>query len=492
MPVNKPKTKTAAIIGSGVGGLATAVRLARKGYKVTVFEANSYFGGKATKIEKDGFFWGFGPSLFTFPELLDDLFKLCGKNPDDYYKYHRIDPICRYFFADGTKLDAHADKEKFAGEIEQKTGEPGIHVIRHLNKINKVYHLTKDIFLFNSVHKLKTYLTRQSVKALLNLPIVGINTNMNKANEKEFSDGRVVQLFNRYATYNGSDPFLAPSTLNVIAHPEYNQGGYFLDGGMPDLSHSLHRLALELGVNFRFNTMVEKIDVEKGKAKGIHTADGVHHADIVVSNMDVVYTYQKLMPEQKAPARIIEQPKSTSALIFYWGINKEFPELDLHNILFSADYRNEFDHLTNKKTICDDPTIYIFISKKYQPKHAPEGKENWFTLINVPCNEGQDWEEMIQRARYNMIRKINKALNTDIEPLIVTEHINSPVTIEQRTLSYKGALYGSSSNNKYSAFLRHPNFSGSIDNLFFCGGSVHPGGGVPLCLLSAKIIDDLV
>lgn len=482
----------AIVIGSGVGGLATAVRLARKGYKVEVFEANASFGGKATKIEQDGFFWGFGPSLFTFPELLDELFNLCGRNPANYYKYHRIDPICNYFFADGTRLSAFADNQKFAAEIEAKTGEPGEQVLRHLKKIKKIYELTKDIFLFNSVHKLRTYLTFQSLKALFQLPTIGINTNMHAANSADFKDKRVVQLFDRYATYNGSNPYEAPSTLNVIAHPEYNQGGYFLDGGMPDLSRSLHQLACELGVVFRFNALVEKIEVVNGRATGVWMGGSLHKADVVVSNMDIVHTYRKLLPGQQQPEKMLNHPKSTSALIFYWGIKRSFPELDLHNIFFSADYQKEFDYITNKKSICDDPTVYVFISKKYQPKHAPDGCENWFTLINVPHDAGQNWDQLIAEARVKILKKLSAALGTDIDPLIISEHINSPKTIEARTLSYLGALYGSSSNDKYSAFLRHPNFSRTIKNLYFCGGSVHPGGGVPLCLLSAKIIDELL
>ncbi|MFN8286583.1 MAG: 1-hydroxycarotenoid 3,4-desaturase CrtD [Chitinophagales bacterium] len=486
------KKKTAIVIGSGVGGLATAVRLARRGYAVKVFEAYSSYGGKATKIEKDGFFWGFGPSLFTFPQLLDELFELCKRNPADYYKYHRIDPICNYFFADNTRLSAYAEPEKFAAEIEAKTGEPGKNILAHLKRIKKVYELTKDIFLFNSVHKLRTYLTLKSLKALFQLPLIGIDTNMNKANEQSFKDPRVVQLFNRYATYNGSNPYLAPSTLNVIAHPEYNEGGYFLDGGMPDLSRSLYQLATEYGVEFHFNALVEKIEVKNRAAQGVYVKGVYQPADIVVSNMDVVYTYQRLMPAEKAPEKIINHPKSTSALIFYWGINREFKELDLHNIFFSGNYEREFDCLTNQKTIYADPTVYVFISKKYQAKHAPAGCENWFTLINVPHDSGQNWEELIATARKNILNKLRFHLGVDIEPLIISETVNYPKTIEERTLSYLGALYGSSSNDKYSAFLRHPNFSGSIKNLYFCGGSVHPGGGVPLCLLSAKIIDQLV
>jgi len=488
----KPGNKSVIVIGSGVGGLASAVRLARRGFSVTVYEANSSFGGKATKIEKDGFFWGFGPSLFTFPKLLDELFVLCNRDPSAYYRYHSIDPICNYFFSDGTRLSAFADRHKFADEIEQKTGEPSANVVRHLDKIKKVYDLTKDIFLFNSVHKIKTYLTLKSLKALFNLSSIGIDINMNKANSIDFKDPRVVQLFNRYATYNGSDPYVAPSTLNVIAHPEYNEGGYFLDGGMPDLSQSLYNLAMELGVKFQFNALVEKIEIENNKAKGVVVNRVFHPAGVVVSNMDVVHTYLKLMPSQKPPQKIIEQPKSTSALIFYWGIKKEFAALDLHNIFFSGNYPAEFDFLTNKRLIYNDPTVYVFISKKYQPKHAPTGCENWFTLINVPPDTGQNWDDLIAASRKNIIAKLNRHLGVDIEPLIISETINSPKTIEAKTLSHLGALYGSASNDKYSAFLRHPNFSRKIKNLYFSGGSVHPGGGVPLCLLSAKIIDELI
>jgi phytoene desaturase len=485
------KRGTAVVIGSGVGGLASAIRLARKGFSVTVFEANSSYGGKATKIEKDGFFWGFGPSLFTFPELLDELFILCNRVPANYYKYHRIDPICNYFFPDGTRLSAFADKQKFAAEIEAKTGEKADHVLKHLNKIKHVYDVTKNTFLFSSLHKIGTYLTLQSLKALFNYPSLGLDKSMNSANNQQFKDKRVVQLFNRYATYNGSNPYLAPSTLNVIAHAEYNEGAYFLAGGMPDLSRSLYELAVELGVKFYFNTTVQKIEVENKTAIGIVAGGILHRANAIVSNMDIVYTYKKLMPGQKAPLKIIEQPKSTSAIIFYWGINREFPELDLHNILFSNNYPVEFDYLTNRKLIYEDPTIYIFISKKYQSRHAPAGCENWFTLINVPHDANQDWEQLVANARKNVIRKINKTLGIDIAPLIISETVNYPKTIEAQTLSYLGSLYGNASNNKYSAFFRHPNFSRKIGNLYFCGGSVHPGGGVPLCLLSAKIIDRL-
>jgi phytoene dehydrogenase-like protein len=203
-------------------------------------------------------------------------------------------------------------------------------------------------------------------------------------------------------------------------------------------------------------------------------------------------TYRKLLPSLPAPEKTLHQERSSSALIFYWGINRSFPELELHNILFSADYRQEFDGLFRTFRVTDDPTVYINITSKYEPGDAPEGGENWFVMINVPANRGQDWDDIIVQSRKAVISKINRLLHTSIEPHIVCERILDPRSIELRTGSYQGSLYGTSSNNRFAAFLRHPNFSHRIKNLFFCGGSAHPGGGIPLCLQSGRITADLI
>jgi phytoene dehydrogenase-like protein len=196
--------------------------------------------------------------------------------------------------------------------------------------------------------------------------------------------------------------------------------------------------------------------------------------------------------KQKQPKLLLDQPKSSSALIFYWGIKQHFPELDLHNILFSEDYKTEFDHIFKKGSIYHDPTVYINITSVCKADDAPPGCMNWFTMINVPNNQGQEWDKLIAVARENIISKVNRILKTDLEPLIKVEEILDPRTIESKTSSAQGALYGNSSNNKFAAFLRHANFSSDIKNLYFCGGSVHPGGGIPLSLLSAKIMTEIV
>jgi phytoene dehydrogenase-like protein len=211
----------------------------------------------------------------------------------------------------------------------------------------------------------------------------------------------------------------------------------------------------------------------------------------VASDVDIHVLYKNLLPKSFTPKKLIQQEKSSSAYVFYWGINKEFAALGLHNILFSDDYKNEFDHLFSKQFPIDDPTIYINITSKYCKDDAPEGCENWFVMVNVPHNKS-DSIDYAAAIRKNVIEKINSMLKTDIEKYIITESTLSPIDIENQTSSFGGSLYGNSSNNKFAAFLRHANFSSSIKNLFLVGGSVHPGGGIPLCLFSAKIASQII
>lgn len=482
--------KIVIVIGAGIAGIAAAIRLAVKGYKVDVYEANSYPGGKLTEFVNSGFRFDAGPSLFTMPQYVDELFILAGKNPKDYFRYQKLDAVCRYFYEDGTRLTAWADPDKLAEEIAMKTRDTRESVMRFLKKSRDIYDITHQVFLEKSLHRLDSYLNKQTLKSVLRFGEIDAFRTMNEANEKHFHDNKTHRFFNRYATYNGSNPYQAPATLNIIPHLEQHFGAYFPEGGMHAITDSLVRLAEDLGVSFHYNSKVEKILYEGGKVTGVNVAGTTVPASYAISNMDVWFTYRKLLKGIKLPERILKQERSSSALIFYWGIKGVFEELDLHNIFFSENYEKEFSTIWKEKGIDSDPTVYLNISSKCCPSDAPEGAENWFVMINVPANIGQDWDSLIAEARSNIIKKLSRILNQDISPLIVVEKVLDPREIESRTSSYQGSLYGTSSNGRFAAFLRHPNFIGSVKGLYFVGGSVHPGGGIPLALLSAKIIDD--
>lgn len=490
--MNQNKKGKCAVIGAGVSGLGAAIRMQNKGYQVTVFEANAFPGGKCSTETKDGYRFDMGPSVFTMPQYVDELFLLSGKNPREHFNYIHLDPVYRYFFEDGTMLDAWHGKEKFAEQIAAKTKDKKEDIIKYLDKTEVIYELTDEVFLKNSLHRLRNFFTWPVLRGFLNFGKIGAFDTMNGANQKSFKDSRLVKIFNRYATYNGSSPYLSPATLNVIAHVEIVKGAFYPEGGMFSITASLVKLAKDIGVDFKFSSPVKEIIIENKKAVAVRTDNGIENFDIIISNMDVYNSYKKLMPHVKRPARTLDQPKSSSGIIFYWGIKKEFKELGLHNILFSDDYEAEFDTIFSKKSIYHDPTIYLNITSKHTPTDAPPGGENWFSFINVPNNSGQDWDAFIAESREHMIRKINRVLKTDIRPLIESEMVFDPRVIESRTSSAFGAIYGNSSNNKFAAFLRHANFSKDIKNLYFCGGSVHPGPSIPLCLLSAKITTDLI
>jgi phytoene desaturase len=315
---------------------------------------------------------------------------------------------------------------------------------------------------------------------------------MNQVNSKTFNNSKTIQFFNRFATYNGSNPFKAPSTLNIIPHLEFGYGTFFPKKGMVDITNSLVSLAERQGVKFIYNQKVEEILLKKNKVSGVKINGIEISTDVLISNMDISPTYKYLLPKVETPIRVKNLESSSSALIFYWGISREFPELDLHNIFFTENYELEFSKIFQDKTVGDDPTIYVNISSKYKIDDAPEGCENWFVMVNVPANEGQDWDDIIAETRKNTISKLSRLLKVDLNAFIANESILDPRSIESKTSSYRGALYGSSSNHMMSAFFRHANFSSSIDGLYFCGGSVHPGGGIPLCLLSAKIVSGLI
>ncbi|MCG8698088.1 MAG: phytoene desaturase family protein [Bacteroidales bacterium] len=477
------------IVGSGIGGLSTACRLAAKGHDVTVFEKNSRPGGKINEIRADGYRFDTGASLFTLPGLIEDLTKELGLDNQEKFSYRKLDVLCKYFYNDKTSFTAYANRDKFIAEC-LKLGENEKKITRYLKKVEKLYQLTADIFIFRSLHKISNFLRWKVFTAFLQVYKIEFYRSMHASNIRSFRNSKLVRIFDRYGTYNGSNPYKAPATLNVIAHLENNLGGWFPNQGMYSLVTYLFEAAKQLGVKFNFETEVTKVLTEKKQAKGVIANGKEISFDKLVINTDVNYVVDNMMDKHPLKNRLKRAEPSTSALVFYWGIKREFPEVDFHNILFSDNYKEEFNKLFVEKQLQDDPTIYIFVSSRVVKTDAPEGCENWFVMINTPSITNQNWDEFVKQARQKIVAKINKTLNTDIEQYFETENVSSPLTLRDTTLSANGSLYGNSSNSMLSAFMRHPNFLSRIKNIYFVGGSVHPGGGIPLCLAGSKIVAD--
>ncbi len=486
------QSNTAIIIGSGVAGIATAIRLQLQGYKVCVYEKNSYAGGKLAAFEKQGYHFDSGPSLFTQPQNIIELFELANEPIKNYFTYTPVNIACKYFYENGKIVNAFTNKDDFANELQEQLGESQTVLQNYLSSSKKLYNNIGEIFLNNSLHKRKTWINKNIFTAFKTVKFSHIFKTLHKHNSSKFKSEEAVQLFNRFATYNGSNPYKAPAMLSLIPHIEMNEGVFYPKGGMVNITNALVKLAQKVGVEFIFNTPIERIIQHDGKAKGIVVDNKNIYADLIVSNVDVYFTYKNLLQNSLKANKVLKQERSSSALVFYWGIKKQFTELQLHNILFSNNYKAEFDCLFKKGTFYIDPTIYINITSTEEPTQAPTGKQNWFVMVNAPANVGQNWEQIKQQAKAIIVQKINRILTTTIEEYIEVEEMLDPTEIENKTNSYMGSLYGTSSNSKLAAFFRHSNYVSNIKQLYFCGGSVHPGGGIPLCLKSAKIVSELI
>jgi len=487
--------KNCAVIGSGLGGLSAAIRCARMGLKVDLYERNTATGGKAGTFSSGGFRFDTGPSLLTMPFVLEDLFSFAGKDISSYMTLLPLEETCRYFFHDGTRIRAHRDIDRFADEIEMNTEDTGESVREYLEYCARIYSLTAELFLFNDFHELSTFTdSTSSLKTLFSIHRIDPFRSVHRANSSFFRDPRTLQLFDRYTTYNGSDPYRAPATLNIIPHVEYSMGAFIVKEGVTRIPEALTDIAVESGVDLRLDTGVERIETIKDRVRGIRAHNSSFEYDMVITNADVHLTYRDLLKDTSSrPARKYRRLEpSSSAVIFYWGVSGSFPDLGIHNIMFSADYRREFNDIFALGECPEDPTVYIYISSRFKPDDAPAGYENWFVMINAPCNRGQDWQAGMEKARKGVTERINRTLGIKIEDSIVSEKVVTPPDIEAATSSHMGSIYGISSNSQSAAFLRQGTRSRRYPGLYFCGGSAHPGGGIPLVLLSGKIASGLL
>ncbi|MFT4601163.1 MAG: phytoene desaturase [Arenicella sp.] len=479
------------IIGGGPAGIASALRRRKRGEKVLLLEKNDHIGGKLDVYEWEGYRWDKGPSLFTLPKLVDELFELYGKNPKDYFNYQLIDENCRYYFPDGTHFIFHSDpirrQEALADFFTEQEVEK---VEKYIKKIANTYEAIGDLFIaapkrgFTDLFKgeiLKQYPKFASRQMLLSL---------NRYNERMLGNEKLVQLFNRFGTYNGSNPYKMSGLYSMIPHLELNIGTYFPIGGMRAIIDSLEILATEVGIEIRRDEPSTKV-IKSGDKFDVHLMDDTVTSDQLICAIDHVNFYQDVMPDDQMIAKHQDEERSTTAVVFYWAIEGNYPEIGLHNILFSADYPKEFHQLFDLKVIPDDPTFYIHNSSAVEDNAAPKNGQNWFVMINAPAGT-QPSDEELERLRSQIKARVKKHINIDLTDKILHEERWDMQRIRKDTGSFMGSLYGASFNTKTSSFTRHGNKSKKHKNLYFAGGSVHPGGGIPLVLNSAKIVDELM
>ncbi|MBN1523067.1 MAG: phytoene desaturase [Spirochaetales bacterium] len=485
--------KRCAIIGGGLAGLSAALYLSKdSSCHIDCYEKNLDFGGKAGTISADGFRFDTGPTLVTMSFIIDELFGYLDKDRRDYLSFVPLEINCDYFYPDGTRFTAFTDQEKYIGEAARVFGITEKSVSGYLLYTKNIYDLVKDLFLFNSFHEIDSFKSIRLEDAGKYISGIDSFRSMHQANKSFFDNSRMVQYCDRYATFNGSNPYKTPATLNVIHHVE-QLGAVVPKGGIAAIPKALTELCKNQKINLFPGKKVDRILARKNRVHGIAVENRNIEYDVVVSNCDVRTTYEHLLRKRWLPGAVkyrFAEP-SSSALVFYWGLGIT-TRLATHSILFSDNYKQEFRDLFSRFRIPDDPTVYIYISGRFAAQDAPKGCENWYVMVNAPRCKSQNWHNEIQRTRQRIIAKIQKHFGFDIQKYLKTEKIMAPPDIMRDTGSWQGSLYGPSSNGMMAAFLRQGNRSRAIKNLYFAGGSAHPGGGIPLSILSGKITAGLV
>jgi phytoene desaturase len=474
------------IIGAGLGGLAAACRLAKAGFSVTVLEKNETVGGKVNIVEAAGYKFDTGASLLTMRHVLEELFADCGKRIEDYLEIVPCDPICRYFWPDGARFDASSDVARTEAEIGRLAPGDVAGFRAYLADARAKYEIAARTFLAKSLNDLPSLIRPAYIADLLKISTL---RTLDRHNARFFKSPQLRQLFNRFATYNGSSPYETPATFALIPYVEFGLGAWYVRGGMHEIPRALAKLAVELGVRLLTSREVEKIVVENKKAVGARASGEEFRADFVVSNADAVETYRSLLPVKKFAGR---EP-SCSGFVLLLGARRKFERLAHHNIFFSGDYRAEFDAIFKRRIPAPDPTVYVCATSRTDASQAPAGHENLFVLVNAPYTSAEtDWEKVKRPYRDAVIKKLEDFGLDGLEKSLDFEELITPADFEEKYRANRGSIYGVSSNGVFSAFMRIPNKSREIENLYFAGGATHPGGGIPLVLLSGKMAAEMI
>ena len=473
------------VVGGGVGGLCAAIRLAARGHAVTVCERLSEVGGKLAVYRRDGFTFDLGPSLLTLPHVLEEVMRLAGTSLDAELDVRRLSTQFRYFWQNHTTATFYDNPIDTASSLDGMRPGSGEEYLRFLKHARTIWEVSERTFLAGPMSGPLSLLRR--MKGIRDFTVIDARRTLSSAARKHFTDGNLQQWLGRYATYSGSSPYRSPATLSCIAAVEADHGAWYPVGGLGALRDALERVARRSGVTIRTSCDVKRIVSRRGRVVGVELAGGeTLDADLVVANVDAQHLYDELLNEPKQLRTLNKAGKSTSGVVVLVGARGTTPNIAHHNVWFSSDYEREFTQIAQGQ-VPSDPTIYACVSAVTDPTQAPAGHENWFLLVNAPAGASLNGTADDGRAIIDRLAQVGPDLRSRA---LFVETIG-PADLEKRYRAPGGAIYGTSSNGRKAAF-RRPNNRGPLRGLYLVGGSSHPGGGLPMVAISARIVDDAI
>ncbi|WP_429976041.1 phytoene desaturase family protein [Enterococcus sp. DIV0086] len=486
--------KTVGIIGAGVAGLATAARLQSKGYKVTIYEKNETIGGRMNVIKKDGFTFDLGPTIVMMPEVYQELFRYCGKNPDDYIPMKQLTTIYDIYFKKDCCVSVSSDLAKLQAMLESM--EPGSTAgfLEFLTEIYKRYEIARKHFLERSFRSPLDFYNPMMLYQALKLKTF---SSADRLIKKYVSNDKIQKLLAFQTLYIGISPKQGPSLYSIIPMIELVFGVHFIKGGMRSMAIGMEKLCLELGVEIKVNSPVTKIVIEKNQAIGVQVENTFHQHDHIICCADFPYAINNLIENDRAKGKYTQKKienmeYSCSVYILYLGVKRNLKgKVPIHNVVFSDDFDSNINDIFDG-ALPLDPSIYVYIPSVEDESLAPKEMESIYILTPVPelktAEFSWDNKEDISKLKKAVLDKVESIPQLkNIEQDIVSETTLTPIDIKNKFNGMYGSAFGLKPTLLQSNYYRPQNVSKSCKNLYFAGASVHPGAGVPIVLTSAMI-----
>jgi diapolycopene oxygenase len=491
------RNKSIVVVGAGLGGLSAAISLRAEGFEVEVVEKNEQAGGKLNSREIEGFGFDLGPSIFTLPQIFRDLFERAGKRMEDYFEIEAVAPHWRNFFEDGLVMDLDDDPEVMRRELEKLPGDGGRHweqLQKFLDYARGQYRLVEEGYFARGLDNVWEFLRFYGLRKL----IFGMDhrNSMAESIAKHFEDEHLRRIFEYFIKYVGSSALDAPGYMNMMPVIQFDYGLWYVKGGMFNLARGLRRLLDDLGIRLRLESEVSSITKNGKSVRGVTLANGDEiSADYVVCNMEVIPAYRKLLSEPLHFLKKLEKfAPACSGLVLHLGTDRIYEQLAHHNFFYSKDQSKHFNSVFQEGKLPDDPTIYLVAPTRTDPSKAPEGCDNLKILPHIPPidPERPHTHEDYLALQERVLDKLERMGLTDLRKHTIVQDLLTPVDIERMYNSNRGSIYGVVSDWKKNQAFKAPKQSTKYPNLFFTGGSVNPGGGMPMALLCGQKVADRI
>lgn len=487
------KPKSVIVIGAGIGGITAAIHLARRGLHVMVLEKNGQPGGRCDRFSREGHQFDTGPTLFLLPSLYDAEFRALGTSMRERLELQRVDPTYHLIYDDGSQLALTSDLKSLQEQLE--SFQPGSFqgLLRYLQEGDRHYQLALDKLVNRDFRTASDFFNFQNLPLLFRLkPLIHHYRNM----AAYFDDPRLKTAFTFQDVYMGLSPFEAPATFSLMPYTELAHGVWYPKGGMYSVVETLTDLARQAGVEFSFNSAVDRIDTNATHARGVLLTDGTRlDAEVVLANADLPYVYQNLLPQDRMVKALSRKRYSCSVISFFWGVDKTYEALGPHTLFLADDYRENFESIIRDLSLPANPSLYLHAPARLDPSMAPHGQDTLIAIVPVGhlSEDGdQNWDEIREEARAQVFRRLRILGITDLEAHIKFEETYTPISWRNRYNLMKGATHGLSHTLTQMAYFRPSNRHPRYPNLYFVGASTHPGTGIPTVMVSGRLVAERI